>query len=153
MYRFVHKQYIAQQRKIPTVAITHSPRLSTTTGHTTSRKTTPRLSEQQVVLGAGGTGACATIATRMSPYRFVTYDLRQSQAERESSLLRRRHGSRPRVGDVIIFLNGRPCHIGSSLSGYSEDHPSKWHLEKRVLECRYAVFQRGFNLPLDFQLP
>ncbi|TPP57619.1 hypothetical protein FGIG_01244 [Fasciola gigantica] len=152
MYRFVQEQYMAQQRKIPTVAIMRSPRLSIATGTTASAEQhTPRQQEHSVV-GVGGTGACATIITRMSHYRFVTYDLHQPQSDTES-LLRRRHGSRPRVGDVVIFLNGRPCHIGSTLSGYSKDQLSKWHLERRILECRYAVFQRGFILPIDFQLP
>uniref|UniRef100_A0A183ASP4 LRAT domain-containing protein n=1 Tax=Echinostoma caproni TaxID=27848 RepID=A0A183ASP4_9TREM len=158
MYRFVQEQYVAQQRKIPPSITMRSPRSSTVMEHS------PRKQQQDGLVygGVNGTGACAAITTRLSHYRFLTYDLNQPKepstfengsGDRSECLLRQRHGARPRVGDVLIFLNGHLAYIGSTLSGYPGECLTERDLEKRVLECQYAVFNRGFNLPTDFQFP
>lgn len=94
-------------------------------GQTASRKTTPRLSEHQIVLGAGSTGPCATIVIRISSFRSVNCHSDHSQVGRDSSLLRRWHSSRPRVRDWVISFHGRPGHIEPSLNGYSKDQLTK----------------------------
>ncbi|TNN17218.1 hypothetical protein EWB00_011326 [Schistosoma japonicum] len=146
----LYQIYIKQQNTVPTVSRTVHDKLHIYT----SRDHFPKRLYDKCKIA--GTGACASISTKMADYRLLCYDLAQNQDNNEDitnqnrPLLLRRYHSRPEPGDCLIFIQGKLCFIGSSFTGYEELPWSKEQLDKKVIQCRNQLIRQGFSLPTDF---
>ncbi|KAK4471906.1 hypothetical protein MN116_005291 [Schistosoma mekongi] len=142
--------YIKQQNTVPTVSRTVHDKLHIYTARDHFPK---RLYDKYRI---AGTGACASISTKMADYRLLCYDLAQNQNSNENitsqkrPLLLRRYHSRPEPGDCLIFIQGKLCFVGSSFTGYEELPWSKEQLDRKVVQCRNQLIRQGFSLPTNF---
>ncbi|CAH8526158.1 unnamed protein product [Schistosoma intercalatum] len=139
--------YIKQQNTLPTSSCTVNDKIHIVTA---SDHFSERLYDKYKI---AGTGACASISTRMADYRFLIYDIAQNinNNSQECPLLLKRYNGRPKPGDCLIFIQGKLCFIGSSFTGYEELPWSKEQLDKKVAQCRNQLTKQGFSIPTDFQ--
>ncbi|CAL8076581.1 unnamed protein product [Calicophoron daubneyi] len=156
MFTLTRELYMAQHRTSPVV--TYEARSLTFDEVRKQSYGTHKSPDTGTRLAIGGMGACAAISTRLAQYRFLNYDLAQnaenlSEEGSSCSVLRQRHGGRPRVGDCLIFLRGCLCFVGSSLLGHVDRAPNKKLLEQQIIQCREKLKSSGFFVPSDFQMP
>ncbi|CAH8534131.1 unnamed protein product [Schistosoma guineensis] len=142
--------YIKQQNTLPTSSRTVNDKIHIVTA---SDHFSEKLHDKCKI---AGTGACASISTRMADYRFLIYDIAQNINNNENNsqecpLLLKRYNGRPKPGDCLIFIQGKLCFIGSSFTGYEELPWSKEQLDKKVAQCRNQLTKQGFSIPTDFQ--
>ncbi|VDO47704.1 unnamed protein product [Schistosoma margrebowiei] len=142
--------YIKQQNTLPTCSRTVNDKIHIVTA---SDHFSERLYDKYKI---AGTGACASISTRMADYRFLIYDIAENINNNENNsqecpLLLKRYNGRPKPGDCLIFIQGKLCFIGSSFTGYEELPWSKEQLDKKVAQCRNQLTKQGFSIPTDFQ--
>ncbi|CAH8568380.1 unnamed protein product [Schistosoma rodhaini] len=142
--------YTKQQNTLPTCNRTMDDKIHIVTA---TEHFSERLYDKYKI---AGTGACASISTRMANYRFFIYDIGQNlnnnvNNSQECPLLLKRYNGRPKPGDCLIFIQGKLCFIGSSFTGYEELPWSKQQLDKKVVQCRNQLIKQGFSIPTDFQ--
>ncbi|CAI2728893.1 unnamed protein product [Schistosoma spindalis] len=150
IYDLLCQLYIKQQNTLPTSSRTVDDKIHIVDS---SDHFSERLYDKYKI---AGTGACASISTRMADYRFLIYDIAQNINDNENNsqecpLLLKRYNGRPKPGDCLIFIQGKLCFIGSSFTGYEELPWSKEQLDKKVAQCRNQLIKQGFSIPTDFQ--
>ncbi|GAA43029.2 hypothetical protein CLF_101521, partial [Clonorchis sinensis] len=79
---------------------------------------------------------CGSLTTAFSRYRFLSYDLASvSTTHSTRPLLQQRYGPAVRTGDCLIFIGGKLCHSGDSITGYPDKLLSRKLLERKIAEC------------------
>ncbi|TGZ58468.1 hypothetical protein CRM22_009634 [Opisthorchis felineus] len=93
---------------------------------------------------------CGSLTTAFSRYRFLSYDLAYvSTTNSTRPLLQQRYGRAVRTGNCLIFIGGKLCHLGDSITGYPDKLLSRKLLERKIAECFKQVLGAACTRPIS----
>ncbi|KER33521.1 LOW QUALITY PROTEIN: hypothetical protein T265_12590 [Opisthorchis viverrini] len=105
---------------------------------------------REILYALGTRSPCGSLTTAFSRYRFLSYDLAcVSTANSTRPLLQQRYGPAVRTGSCLIFIGGKLCHLGDSITGYPDKLLSRKLLERKIAECFKQVLGAACARPIS----